>query len=113
MNFDDLLDTVMECESGADHVCAECLKRTTTIYGYMSETNGILCTNPSTTKVKKLIKGVDTTTEITKMKVSWNKTVTSVETFMDDFFYFMNGTEVKGNAASQKIEDCNFGNCNQ
>ena len=104
-NFDQPLDRVMESASGADHFCAEWFKKPPYVYGYMSQTIGIRCCDPCTTKLKKLIKEVDTTTQVTKMKSDLKRTVNSVKTLMDDFYYFISGTKVKGQAASQSTED--------
>ena len=52
------------------------------------------------------MKEVYTTTEIAKMKSDLKKkTVNSVKTLRNDFFYFMNGTKISGQAASQLTED--------
>ena len=90
-SFDDLLDRVMEYDGCAHHFLAECLKISTMVDDYKSQTDGIKYCDPCTTKVKKIIEQVDATTEITKMS-DLDKTVFSLKTFRDDFCYFVNET---------------------
>ena len=81
------------------------LEKATTVFEYMSQANVAWCCDHCTTQVKKLIK-VDTTTEIINMKLDMNETFNSLKkTFMDDFFYFMDGTKVGDQAASLSTED--------
>ena len=84
----------------ADRFGTEGLKMPPTFYEYVSQTNGIWCCDPCTTKQKNLIKEVATTTERTKKKPDLNKTVSSLKIFMDDFYYFMDRTKLKSQAAS-------------
>ena len=71
--FDGPLDRVMEYDSCVDHLGAECLNMSPTAYEYMPRTNGIWFCDPCTTKKKKIIKEVDTTTEKPKMKSDLSK----------------------------------------
>ena len=84
----------MECDSCADDFCLEISKMQVTVYEYMSQIIVIWCSDPCTTK--------------TKMKLDLNKTVSSLKTLVDDFYYIMNGTKVKGQAASQTAGNFTF-----
>ena len=46
-----------------------------------------------------------TTDEISKMKVDLDTTMNSVKTLMDDFYYFMNGTNVKSGVTSESKDN--------
>ena len=75
-----------------------------TVYEYMATTSGIWCCDKCTVEIKANLKkpvNTGTTVEISKMKVDLDTTMNSINTLMDDFYYFMNGTKVKSGVTSE------------
>ena len=96
--FRDPMDQVMKCDNCAKHLCAKCLKMSSTVYDFMSKSKVIWCCDKCTPEVKSLITGATApkmNPEITKMRNDLDKTVDSVKSLMEDFYYFMNGTKTK------------------
>ena len=96
--FGDPMDQVMECDNCAKHLCAKFLKMLSAVYKFMSKSKSIWCCDTCTAEVKRLIKGATapkTNQESTKMRNDLDKTVDSVKSLMEDFYYFMNGTKSK------------------
>ena len=71
----------------------------------MSQAIGIWCCESCTPKLENLLQKFDTTTEITKTKNYQGRIVISLNTQLDDFYHFNNGTKVKGQGALKSTED--------
>ena len=96
--FGDPMDQVIECDNCAKQLCAKCLNLPPAFYEFMSKSKGIWCCDTCTPEVKSLIKGATApimNPEITKMRNDLDKTVDSVKSLMEDFYYFMNEKKTK------------------
>ena len=89
--FGDPMDQVMECDNCSKHLCAKCLKMPSAVYEFMCKSKGTWCCDTCTPEVKSLIKGATAP----KMNPDVDKTVDSVKSLMEHFYYFMNGTKTK------------------